>query len=168
MKRSVYIILLFLLFVLCSCNGKTYKTPEVREAINRNGPVEVPYIHEGDKVVMYYSAGGFAFAMEDVPHGKIDGIIRDNPKWQFIFYVYCKSDNEVAWVKSYLEAVGDDFAVRIDRNNAFKKANHMSEYDGIGFILDKDGYSLGMGVIGTSRSVFDSEFRKAKMRLGYE
>jgi len=163
MRRIVSFILLF---IVCSCGGQRIKTPDVREAINRNGSVDVPFIQEGKKVVMYYSAGGFCFSMQDVPHGKIDGIIRDNPGWQFIFYVYCKSDEEVDVIKAWLEHIGDDFAVRIDREDAFKKANKMEEYDSIGFILDDKGNQIGLAVIGTPRSIFDSEFRKAKRIVG--
>ena len=156
-----------LLLLLNSCGGQRYKTPDVREAIDRNGPVEVPLVQDGKKVVMYYTAGGFAFSMQDVPHGKIDGIIRDNPDWQFLFYVHCQTDEEVEFVRKWLANIGDDFAVRIDRDNAFRKANNMDEYGSIGFILDEKGRKLSVCVIGTPRSFFDSEFRKAKRMLGH-
>ncbi len=168
MKIIYYILSVLLLSLIYSCENKNnIKTPDVRDAINRNGPIEVPPVRDGKKVVMYWSAGGFAFSMEDVPHGKIDGIIKDNPDWQFIFYVYCKSDEDVELVKAWLKYIGDDFAVRIDRKDAFKKANRMMEYDSIGFILDSEGNRVGLSVIGTPRSRFDSEFRKAKQIIKY-
>lgn len=166
--RNLFVLSLLLLYG-CGAHsgGHIIKTPDVREAINRDGPVEVPPVQEGKKVVMYFTAGGFAFSMEDVPHGKIDGIIRDNPDWQFLFYVSCGSDKEVEFVRKWMAYIGDDFAVRIDREHAFRKANKMDECGSIGYILDEKGKQMSVCVIGTPRSFFDSEFRRVKRILGH-
>lgn len=164
MSRVVsYLMALCTFLLLLSCVGDRIECMEIPVAVNRAGDVAPPLIVRNTKtVVTYFTPGGMGFSLDGTPRGKIDRIIRDNPDWQFLFYVDC-SPKWKNTVIHYLNEYDCNFPVMLDYEGKFKQKNLVQkDLTGIGFILDADSRQLGCSVIGDSRSLFDSEFKKAK------
>lgn len=154
---------LIMVFVLSSCHrSRALELPEDMLCVDRSGVIDTLHIHDGKKVVQFLSAWSLKVTLETTPPGKIDEIIRNNPDWQFIFYINCRPE-EKAQIPKILEKFNCRFPVLLDDEARFLKLNKMDEeYTAIGFILDSRNAVVGMGIIGTSMSFFDGAFAKAK------
>ena len=110
----------------------------------------------------------YAFGRELNTHIRTDCDVKlpvdsnNNPDWQFIFYINCLPEERIQ-VPKILKKFNCTFPVLLDEDAKFLKTNKMNEeYTAIGFILDSRNSVVGMGIIGTTMSLFDSEFTKAK------
>lgn len=146
-----------------SCHrSRTLILPEDMLCVDKDGVVDTIHIRNGKKVVQFLSTWSLDVTLENTPPGKIDAIIRNHPDWQFIFYIHCLPEERIQ-VPKILEKFNCKFPVLLDEDAKFLKMNKMNEeYTAIGFILDSRNSVVGMGIIGTTMSIFDSEFTKAK------
>lgn len=152
-----------IILLLVSCAGRDKITcMDIPVAVDRHGDVPPPVIAKNAKTVVHYffCPGNMAFSLDDTPKGKIDRIIQANPDWQFLFYIECKPDEKNQVVRM-LDKYDCNFPVMLDYEGKFRKKN-LREKVGIGFILNREGHSVGVSVIGDRRSFFDSTFKKAK------
>ncbi len=117
-----------------------------------------------NKVVTYVDYLDLKGFMGEAPKGKIDSIIRDNPDWEFIFFVKAELKDSSNVVK-LLEYYDNKFPVVLDINGRFAESNNMKGIIVIGYICDKKNEIFGGGVIGSKMSVFDKEFQKIKKRI---
>ena len=119
--------------------------------VDKDGVVDTIQIRDGKKVVQYLSTWSLGVTLENTPPGK-----------QFIFYINCLPEERIQ-VPKILKKFNCTFPVLLDEDAKFLKTNKMNEeYTAIGFILDSRNSVVGMGIIGTTMSLFDSEFTKAK------
>jgi len=116
------------------------------------------------KVIDYFTIGGLIMNLEYTDIGKIDRIIRENPDWEFIFYVKCE-EKDTTKVKGILSRYECRFPVILDFKNEFYEKNFSEQYGGIGFICDERNRSLSLAIIGTRQSFFDQNFARVKRTL---
>lgn len=136
------------------------------DVFDANGRVEDYRIRKGRPfVVTLLMTREFSDVLFHTPKGKIDRIIEENPEWEFVFY--CKgAPGDSSKVMDVLSRYGCRFPVIMDPEGRWERENIDGKYSAIGVICDAEGNMLGMSVIGTSQSFFDSEFAKAKRALG--
>ena len=109
----------------------------------------------------------FRSTLYHTPDGKIDKIIKDNPTWQFIFYINADPADS-AGIMNLLKRYDCRFPVILDPEGDFLNTNSLENYSQIGFICNKEGKIMGVSTIGTSQSFFDQEFRYAKHEVGLD
>ena len=161
-------LLLFLLASIAfSCSRMdAVRLVEPKYTFNRYGRVEnKPIPKDKKKVVSYWKLRGIDFDIMHTPDGKIDSLIKMNPDWAFIFYIKC-NDSDTSKVVNTLDAYNQNFEAILDFNWDFAEKNALdTSLSSIGFICAPDNSILGLAVIGTTMSFFDSEFEKAKKIL---
>ena len=161
-RIGVCIFLLVAMSFLSCHKTRTLQLPEDMLCVDRCGVVDTIPIHEGKKIVQFLTKWSLEVTLDNTPPGKIDALIRNNPDWQFIFYIHCKAEEKVQ-IPKILDKYNCRFPVMIDEDASFLKKNRMDkEYTAIGFILDSRNAVVGMGIIGTTMSFFDAEFNNAK------
>jgi hypothetical protein len=165
MKRLGYLlILLSVSLIISSCGGHRIKIIYPSDNVyDMHGKVNDYSIDDTKKkVVQFSSLHGIPFIMDYTPKGKIEKIIRDNPDWEFIFYVYGEQADTSELI-SALKKYQCNFPVIFDYKNEFQEKNFGDvRYGGIGFICDRNNKVVGLSEIGTTMSFFDQEFAKAK------
>ncbi|MCI1785597.1 MAG: hypothetical protein LKI59_05610 [Bacteroidales bacterium] len=170
MMKKIFIY--FLLSASCllpmSCQN-SHKIKLVQPAdnvvYNRFGKVQGYSIDMSKKkVINYLTPGGLNDDLYHTDKGKIDRIIKDNPDWDFIFYIGCQ-EADTSKVMEILTQYGCNFPVILDIDKNFLKTNLDSQYSEIGFICDSKNEIMDVCVIGTKQSSFDTDFRKVKRIL---
>jgi len=132
---------------------------------NRNGRVDNPHpllINDKNKVVVtYLDDRVIDFVLGDIPEGKIDRIMQDNPDWSFIFIINSRLQDSLTIVHK-LNQYRCHFSVILDVNQEFKKENSLGNIMAITYVYEKNNI-INLGVIGSSRSFFDEEFEHYKI-----
>lgn len=174
MKKIVCITSLLLLFACGSRVGKsTITLVEVPTVYNWKGAVKAdPFDASKKKIINYFGyLNNFRKTLEHTDRGKIDRIIRENPGFQFVFYIdRIKPEDTVAF-KQIMREHQCAFPVILDFKEDFYNQNkkHLflqnARLTGIGYICDEACRVYGISVIGTRQSFFDQEFRKAKREM---
>lgn len=171
MKKYLYsVVSLISLFMITGCSrSQKIITPDIATVYDYYGRYEGYKIdHSKPKSVQYFTPGGLHFALEHTPVGKIDKLIEENPEFEFLFYIVVEEPKDTAVVMRILDKYSCLFPVMIDFEGEFKRANFSrnEDYGSIGYICNGKNEIMGLGVIGTSMSFFDGEFRKVKNRIG--
>lgn len=160
--RVLFVLCLALSLVTCSRRHQI-SCPEVDISVNRYGDKKPSPILKKKTVVNFFTPAGLISSLEDTPMGKIDKIIKENPDWQFLFYISC-NPGQKGQVMKVLDKYNCNFSVLLDYKDAFRKENKRIEKDltAIGFILGADNNVIALSVIGDTRSMFDASFKRAK------
>ncbi len=163
LKRLAIIILLTL--VSCSQGKKILPWEGYLYVIDKEGGASFTFDHSKHHYYLFTTGANFKNTLSNTPDGKIDKIIRDNPSWQFIFYINADPADSAS-IMSMLKRYDCRFPVIFDPEGDFLKVNSLENYTQIGFICNKGGKILGVSTIGTTQSFFDQEFRYAKHEVG--
>lgn len=156
---------LVILCLSCTPRNLIHIVPPNNNVYDRNGKVQGYSIDMSKKkVVDYFNVDGLIMVLNYTDSGKIDKIIRENPDWEFIFYVGCKQ-KDTAKVKDVLSWFKCDFPVILDFDDEFAEKNFNQKYSAIGFICDSKDRSKAVSCIGTRQSFFDSDFARVKSTI---
>ena len=132
---------------------------------NRNGRVKNTHpLSVDDKkkiVVTYLDDRVIDFVFGDIPEGKIDRIMHDNPEWSFIFIINTRLEDSLTIIYK-LNQYRCNFPVILDVNQEFKKENNLGNIMATTYVYEKNKI-INLGVIGSSRSFFDEEFEHYKI-----
>jgi hypothetical protein len=138
---------------------------EYNDVFDANGRVENYTINKGKPfVINSFRYDAFRYVLFHTPEGKIDRIIEENPDWEFVFYCQMAPEDSMRLIK-LLSRYHCHFPVIMDPDGVWVHEYLKGDYSAIGVICDKTGNTLGVSVIGTSQSSFDSEFASAKRAL---
>lgn len=174
MRKIIYITSLFFLFACGSgMMRSTITLVEVPTVYNWKGTVKGYQFDASKKKVINYFGfmNNFRNTLEHTDMGKIDRIIRENPNFQFIFYIDRIKPEDTTAFMQIMRKHRCAFPVILDFNEDFYHQNekHLfienSRLTGIGYICDEQCRVYGISVIGTRQSFFDQEFRKAKREM---
>lgn len=177
MKNKI-LYFLGLVILLSSCRqlgfDRSIKIVDVPTVYNWKGLVKNYHLDKTKKKVVTY-LGGVAHlkdVLQYTDQGKIDKIIRENPDFQFIFYIDRIVPEDTTAFMEVMRQYRCAFPVILDFKEEFfhankdrhplEKPNRMTK---IGYICDKEGCIYEMSVIGTRKSFFDESFIKAKRQM---
>lgn len=177
MKNNV--LLYFLAFmILSSCKyigpDRSLTLVNVPTVYNWKGLVKSYHFNKNKKKVINYLGGvdHLKEVLSQTDSGKIDKIIRENPNFQFIFYIDRIVPDDTVTLMNVLRQYRCAFPVIMDFNEEFYKANkerfHLEKPNRmtkIGYICDEECWVYELSVIGTRMSYFDEMFRKAKREM---
>lgn len=169
MRLSIFIISLLFLFACDGRRGNPVNLVEVPTVYNWKGLVSSYHFDNSKKKVINYFGylGNFRETLEHTDKGKIDRIIRENPDFQFIFYIDRIKPEDTTAFMQIMRTHQCAFPVILDFKDEFYNQNkaHLNSpgrLTDIGYICDRECYVYGLSVIGTRQSFFDQAFRKAK------
>lgn len=174
MKIFLFTVCLLIFFSCKQFNENRFvKLVEVPTVYNWKGHVkEYKFDKKKKKVINYLGkVGSLRNILEHTDRGKIDRIIRENPDFQFVFYIDRVVPADTVAFKELMLKYRCAFPVILDFKDEFYKANknrlipENDRYSQIGYICDKDCYIYEISVIGTRQSFFDEMFRKAKRQM---
>lgn len=159
-------LLLAALALLSGCDDADRTTlPACKDYVAPEGTaVALALAEERPKVVTLTTLRSFGFLEVDVLRRQI----RDNPEFDYLFYLVSATPDSRETVERFVRDNRLPIIVFFDWDNEFRKANGMSDQlSMVSCITDRELKTLGVAVIGSRMSPFDTEMRKARARLGF-
>ena len=158
-----------LLFMNCSNDSNKLNLVQAENSITSLGLIKSKIIdNTKPKVVTYIgSKSSLERLLEQTPVGKIDLIIKQNPRYEFLFYIDRVLITDTSEIKAILAKYNCQFSLVLDVQEEYYKLNknHLNPMGSgrmslITHICDKHNNVLDYAVIGSSMSFFDKVFAK--------
>ena len=158
-----------MLCLSCDMNRSVIELVDCADIYDYEGKYKEEYMidHSRPKVITQMTAVSLKKNLENTPIGKIDRIIRENPDFEFIFYIDYLDQKDTLYVMELLEKYKCKFPVILDFEVKFQGKNFgpKERYGSTGFICDEKNRVYGVSVIGTDMSFFDKEFLRSKKEI---